>query len=387
MSTLNRLRYPGRAALPASRPIASPATVRWTAIRTRYGWLGAPVGIAVAARVFSTLLLAAVAIHRHVALIGPASIMSRWDAAWYLEIATKGYHAAPIQASALGGHHDYAFFPAWPIVIRLASLGGLLEAPYVGAILAPLLAVAAAAVIAVVLDRAFGRSAAIGGVALLSFSPAAYVFSMAYSEPLFLLAAGLAFLTTKPARRGLAAFVAMFARIAGAAIVAAEGVRFLASRGRDRGALVVALGGIAAFATWWLVVAAISGVPTGFLEGSPAWAPITGIGQVVEVLHGHDTPRLGALLFVGVVLIGALVALRHDLTLGVYALAALALGLLPGGYVGSMPRYALAAFPAYAGLASLLGRRGTIVLTLVFVVLQIAFVDLSLARVHKPIAP
>ena len=42
---------------------------------------------------------------------------------------------------------------------------------------------------------------------------------------------------------------------------------------------------------------------------------------------------------------------RRDRELSLYALACLAMTLLPGGLVSSSPRYALSAFPAFAGLA------------------------------------
>jgi hypothetical protein len=383
---MNLLRFPSRATLLRGPTVAWPFRTSPAAAWARFRWLQAPVAIAIAGRVYSTLLLAGVALHRHEHLVGPVSVTGRWDAHWYFEIAVSGYHVVPIQPSALGGHHDYAFFPLWPIALRLGSLGGVLPVAVVGVILAPLLAIAAAAVIAVVLDRAFGRSAAIGGVALLSFSPAAYVLSMAYSEPLFLLCAGLALASTPPVRRGLFVALAMLTRIAGAALVAAEGLQVIASRGRDRGALIAAAGGALAFAAWWLVVAAITGTPTGFLEGSPAWAATTGWRQVVSILGGHDRARLAQLAFAGIVLLGAVLALRRDRRLGVYAVGSVLLGLLPGGYVGSFPRYVLAAFPAYAGLSSVAGRRGTMLLTVVGAVLQIVFVSFALVRVH-PLPP
>jgi len=48
---------------------------------------------------------------------------------------------------------------------------------------------------------------------------------------------------------------------------------------------------------------------------------------------------------------GAVLVLRRDRELGIFALGVLALTLLPGGLVSSTPRYAISAFPAFAGLA------------------------------------
>jgi len=336
----------------------------------------------VASRVFSLWLLLQASLQRDLPLFGSGGIALQWDARWYLGIVANGYHAQPLQPSALGGHHDYAFFPLWPIAIKVASLG-LVPAERVAVVLAPVLFVVAAVVLAAVLARSFGRTVATGAVALLAFSPAGYTFSMAYSEPLFLLLAGLAFLSTAPARRGLVAALAMLTRIAGAALVAAEAVRFVASRGRDRGALAAAVGGTIGFVAWWLAVAAISGSPTGFLEGSPDWSVATGMADVVYVIRQADVWQLGQLAFAGLVAVGGLLAMRRDRILGLYAVAAMSLSLLPGGLVASMPRYAVAAFPAFAGLASVAGRRGTILLTILFALGQVFLVYAAFESAHR----
>jgi Gpi18-like mannosyltransferase len=51
-----------------------------------------------------------------------------------------------------------------------------------------------------VLERSFSRSTARHGLALLAFSPSAFVLSMGYSEPLFLLVGALFFMSTKGGR-------------------------------------------------------------------------------------------------------------------------------------------------------------------------------------------
>jgi hypothetical protein len=344
--------------------------VQWAGIRERHGWLVWPAAIALVSRAYSLLVIAAAAVLRHAPLFGRNGLTTAWDGQWYLEIARFGYHAQPVQRGGIGGHHDYAFFPLWPTLVRLVALGPG-DVARVAVILAPVLSVLAAIVIAAVLARPFGRSTATAGVALLMFSPGAFVLSMAYSEPLFLLLAALALLATAPARRGLLAALAMLTRIAGVAIVAAEGVRFVRSRGRDRTALLAAIGGAVGFATWWLAVALISGSPIGFLRGSPDWATATGIGSVLAVIRSGDPGMLAELGFAALVLVGAVLAMRRDLTLGVYAATAMGLALLPGGLVASMPRYALAAFPAFAGFATVTGRRGSVVLTILFAIGQI----------------
>jgi hypothetical protein len=371
-------------ALTADMPARS-ATSRLTPLVAQHGWLAIPFFGAVASRIYSTLLLQVAAHLRHQNLFGPGGITESWDSRWYTTIASTGYHAAPLQVTALGGHHDYAFFPLWPIVIRVASLAGAPTA-LAAELLSPALFCVAAVLIALVLAPTFGQAVATDATLLLAFSPGAWTFSMGYSEGLFLVVAALAFLSTGPGRRGLVVLIAGVTRIAGLPLVAVDGLRFVRSRGRDRGALAVALLGAAGFAAWWSVVALVSGDPLGFLKGSPDWSKISGLGQVVAVVTTPRPDLLVQLLVFALVAVGGIVVLRRRWELGVFTLLTLALGLLPGGFVSSMPRYALAAFPGFAGLALKAGPRGSMVLILVSAVAQVALVAGSLT-VHHRLAP
>ncbi len=313
----------------------------------------------------------------------PTEPVRAWDAGWYLQVARSGYHAAPVTLSATNAHYDFAFFPLWPAVIRLSTLG-VLPAAATSVVLANLLFIAAAVLVWKLLAERFEPALATGGVALLAFSPPAYVFSLAYSEPLFLLLAAGYFLSrTHPLRRGLTAAVAMAARISGAAIVASAALDALVTRGRERrAALLTVILGAAAFAAWWLFIAWLVHDPLGFLHGSPSWGRSSGIVQILAQVRHPDLRRLAALGFTALVLVGALLVLRRDRELGVYALVAVALGLLPGGLIASMPRYSVVAFPAFAGLAERLGRRGTLVVVILFGFAQWFFVTWSFLYPH-----
>ncbi|MEI7745374.1 MAG: mannosyltransferase family protein, partial [Chloroflexota bacterium] len=156
-------------------------------LRDRLGWAVRPTLVAVASRVFSLALLLVLGRMRHPHTWNP---MALWDGWWYLEVAEKGYHAAPVHVNtALGiGYHDFAFLPGWPMTIRLAAGVGSglgLGAPMAAAIAANLLFVLAAILIWRVLADRLGNRAADRGLALLAFAPPAFAFSMVYSEPLF----------------------------------------------------------------------------------------------------------------------------------------------------------------------------------------------------------
>ncbi len=340
--------------------------------RPGLGWVGIPALIASVSRAYSLAL---------VVLANDASSLSRrnpfdaWDAGWYLSIAGTGYHAAPVRHTVTGPHFDFAFFPLWPAAIRLSTLG-ILPDRLTAVVAANLLVVAATVLVWRLLADRFGGEVATGSILLLAFSPPAYVFSLAYSEPLFLLVAAAYFLDRGPIlRRPVLAAAAVLARIAGAAIVASAAVEAVAARGRARRVawLTVIAGGIA-FAGWWVFIALLTRDALGFLHGSPAWDRSTGLVGLVDDLRRPTVDRLAWAAFVGLAAVGSVLVLRRDRELGVFALTAIALGLLPGGVLDSMPRYAVVAFPAFAGLAGRLGRRGTLFLAFAFAVAQWAFV-------------
>jgi hypothetical protein len=74
-----------------------------------------------------------------------------------------------------------------------------------------------------------------------------------------------------------------------------------------------------------------------------------------------------------------MLVVRRDVELGVYSLGVLAISLLPGGVIYSLPRYAVVAFPAFAGLSGVLGRRGTLALVVALALAQGLFVKWAFA--------
>jgi hypothetical protein len=332
-------------------------------------WYLLPAGIAVASRLYSTAVV--LVLHSFPGM--RPELLTVWDAAWYLRIAEGGYHGGVVH-----GGHDFAFFPAWPLLIKVASLG-VFPLPETGFILANALFVVAAVVVWRVLADRLGAAIATAAVLLLAFAPSAYVFSLPYSEPLFLLAAGAYFFAPPESRRRIPAVaLAMFTRIAGAGLVAAALVRAATTTGRARAvALAAAAAGCLAFAVWWGFIAVLTQQLTGFLLGSPSWAHGgSGLTRIVVALRNPNLPRAAWLGFIALVTLGALALVRRDRELAVFALTVLALSLLPGGTVNSMPRYALSAFPAFAGLALLaerFDRRLVAVVAVLFALAQIAF--------------
>jgi hypothetical protein len=149
-------------------------------------------------------------------VLGP---LLRWDATYYLGIATDGYQ--PYLEVLRGAR--VAFFPVYPLLVR--GLGGFASD---GAAALAAVAVSLAALYAGLrlLHRLaaieLGERAAGATVVLLAFAPVAFFFSAPYTESLFLLLSVGAFLAARTGRwalAGVAAGLASGTRPTGAILV------------------------------------------------------------------------------------------------------------------------------------------------------------------------
>jgi len=360
---------------PSAQGVARRAT--WAVERLIALPLAFPIAIGLISRAYSSgLLLVAPAFRQDPLPVLTAfrSPFLAWDAQWFLSIVRWGYHASPLQAGGIDGHHDFAFYPGWPALLRFLGGLGMPIAP-TAVVAANLLFIAALVAIFAVLEHHFGTDGARRGVTLLAFSPAAYIFSMAYSEPLFLLFTGLYFLgRTRPLSPVLAG-LAMLTRVTGIAIAASAGVRWLRDR-RDWPALFTVVAAGLAFAGWLMFIWRLTGDPAGWLQGSPSWEPVLGIPAILEVFQYWYTNWLFNVAFAVVMLGGAIWLLRTNLELGVYSTVAIAMSLL-GAPVDSMPRHAMMAFPVFAFFGARLGHRKSVALAIGLAVIQIWYVGLT----------
>ena len=187
-----------------------------------------PAAAAVVAAVASRLLVFAVAFassfwlgarlqHTPLAATGAAALDAHplgfflsawrhWDAVWFLHIAENGY-----------GKHATAFFPLYPLLIRILSLGP--GRPTAAAIFISLVSFAAALLLLYRLVRdEFDSQTAFWAVAFLSFAPVSFFFQAAYSESLFLLLTIACFAAARRGRwvlAGVAGGLAALTRSAG----------------------------------------------------------------------------------------------------------------------------------------------------------------------------
>ncbi len=143
--------------------------------------------------------------------------LTSWDGWWYMGIARDGYQLAPLQLD----HHNYAFLPLYPMLVRLLS------SPFPGAdgLIAVLLSHALFARTLVLLfalgRRHIGDRKAALACFLLAISPFSAVFSMAYGESLFLVLAIGSFLAAERGNRpvsGILLALSALCRLQGAVL-------------------------------------------------------------------------------------------------------------------------------------------------------------------------
>ena len=111
---------------------------------------------------------------------------ARWDAGWYLGIATEGYSYAP--DSLRQYQQNIAFFPAYPMAIRYLSVLFGRQVLWTGVIISLVsFFVALTYFLRLSRDLLKDEDQAVTAVTLLAAYPFAVFFSAAYTEALFLL--------------------------------------------------------------------------------------------------------------------------------------------------------------------------------------------------------
>jgi hypothetical protein len=323
--------------------------------RTAGGWrgTGVAVGILALTRIVQLIMLA---------WLGGASgdgvgVRGRllvWDAGWFLKVAINGYpHGYTYDMAGQMQGNELAFFPVYPLLIRIFHALGL-DFGSAAITVSWLASVGVAVTLHLLGTSLYGRRAGWALVALCCSAPVSVVFSMAYSEGVFLaLVAGM---LVAAHRRvwwvaGLLGLGAALTRPTGAAAALALAVAaLLALRGsREKwwqpvGAALLALAGVPIFLTW-----------VGLRVGDPsAWFRIQSAGWGTSFDYGRSTIAfLGTTLSTGdgwvpvsvaLILLAALAAAVVALAgkpwppLAVYGVVAMALVYGQAGFYHSKPR-------------------------------------------------
>lgn len=322
----------------------------------RVAWIGAPLSIYLATRIVQFWLLEW--------MLPPGSLMRdkllAWDASWFVRLAEGGYpksYEYGPNGELLGS--TLAFFPGYPLLIKAVAAVTRTDHATTAIALAWIFGAAAALLLCALATRLWNRRVALALVALVCVQPMSVVFTMAYSEPMFLALVLASLLLAHKDRwllAGLFGFLAGLTRPTGAALalalLVAAVLHVRSSSGRRRflalaGAFIACLG-VPAYLTW---VGHRVGDPAGWFKvQSAGWGTSTDYGVMVFRFI-RDSFKAGdgwvqmsvAILLVaamGLVLFSGYLMVRGEIwpPLVVYGLVALALVVGQAGYYHSKPR-------------------------------------------------
>jgi hypothetical protein len=318
---------------------------------------------------------------------------ARWDAGWYRHIATHGYVDEVVGPT---GQRNLAFYPLYPLTMRLVSLSGV--DPLTAGILVSNLAFLAALLLLHRMARArFGAEAAARCIILLSVFPFSFYFSAVYSESLFLLLAVGSLYLGHQGRWAAASVCALLCgatRAPGVALAPALGLLYLERIGFDRrrvrpDVLWLGLSVLGPFLFYaylhiqfgdpWLAFKAtrVAGWWQGGFNLKPVERAVRGMRSIENLRMGQFPVVFNLNLLAAALGFASLVPVfrRQPLAWSVLATLIVASGVLqPGGW----GRYVLPAFPVFLAWAVCLNSRwaftgAVVVSTLLLALLTILY--------------
>jgi hypothetical protein len=298
-----------------------------------------------------------------------AGVWLRADALWYLRVATFGY--GPTTGPGVG---SYAFLPLFPRAVRMLRplFGG-------NEVYAALFVTNAACVLGLVLlyrfvsdliDDDTARVAVVG----LGLLPTAFFLVAPYGEPVLLASGAGALLAAQRGRYGLAALAAALAALSrpfGVLLVLPlAGMAW----GREHRAWIAPAGSAMGVLIWVALVGTSTNDPLGALHVQAMWqrtftAPWTTVAHAIPAWWSYRATEYGPYFLLDILAVAFALALAGATVvilrrrkvpapvaaglLGYGALAILAplSTPFPGRPLLSFPRFVLALFPLFVGLA------------------------------------
>jgi len=299
----------------------------------------------------------------------------QWDGWWYVAIARHGYSYRPGHMSAV------AFFPVYPLVVRLVAIPVFGNVPVAALVVSTACGLAALLLFHRWCMRRLGPAAALLAVTALAFYPYAwFLYGTAYSDALFLVFVLGAFLALEADRTVIAGSLGALATatrptavvvVIGLVAVALDrrgmiGGRRPRSRLRPAdGAVLLSISGLAVWCAW---LAIRFGNPFAFIEteGSRGWNQAPGPHTWFKSAfldHLHRWPASGWLPLVvqGMVCLGFLAAVpavsrRFGRGYGIYVFATALIPAVSTSDFMGVGRYLLPAFPVFALVGAWLER-------------------------------
>ena len=277
------------------------------------------------------------------------------DAGWYVGIAAHGYERQPFDATR---EHNWAFFPVFPLLLRLV---GKITGEYAvtGSILSSLLFLLALVQLhRLVLAFGFESADAQRSVFYLAAFPASYFFSLPFTESLFLFLSVSCFLAAKKDAWWLAGVfggLAASTRITGLCLFPALALLYW-QRYDGINANVVSLLLIpAGIVPYMIFLHRVTGNALAFFDVQAAWGHSLGIflrplweylKNPLDISFRWDFRLLNFLAALLGLACGAVLLKRKQWALATYTLLCVILPL-SAMHLQSLTRYTMIAFPIF----------------------------------------
>ncbi len=315
--------------------------------------------------------------------------LDRWDGRWYRMVARGGYLLVP------GRQSDPAFFPLYPIMLRILHAAGIGWGA-AGPLLSNLALLLGLGLFYVLTREIFSEPLARRATTYLAIFPLGYVFSMAYPESVvlvFLVAAPLAALRRHWWLAAFCAGAAALARPEG--LFLAVPLADIAWRQRQtlaptrRGAVLAAvLAPVTAIASYSLYLATVVHDPLAWSHAERAWGRQFRVSGAYEAFAhlpakvGHDPWLARDALFFFIYLVLLYAAWRVGTPLAwLVATAAIVIVPIFTGAFDSIGRFGLLAPPLFWGLAGLTKGAGSDRIVRVVLLVLLALGTASIAYV------
>lgn len=301
-------------------------------------------------------------LHSEDASLSVASVFQTWDAQHYLYLADEGYEL---------GHRSNAFYPLFPLLIRLTQYLMFGNALVAGLVLANLFSVVALVLLYLFTKQRFDERVAFwAGLFFIAF-PTSFYLHLVYTESLFLMLILGVFYCLYQEKNALLGYVSAFllplTRPQGILTAIPALYHLFAKRKQIRGVLyktfITALCFILGLFTYFLIMYLFSGSTMAGVLAQNQFASNTSIMNLIHPvewfmrnfmlvewsLHGLNSSVINRLFF-ALFLVGLYLIYKYlDRTLFVYALVVGGLTALSGDLT-SYPRYLLLVFPLFIAL-------------------------------------
>jgi len=307
-----------------------------------------------------------------------ATPLARWDGGWYVSIAENGYGPPP---RAFGEQTNHAFFPLYPLLMRLLARTTGMETSAAGNLISAASLLGAALLFAAWVRPRWGEARVRPALLALLAFPTSFFFLSVYTESILLLLALLAVVSIdrdRPAVAAAAGYLSGLTRITGVVLAPYLALSSLVKSRREGrswaralfASLVTGLPPFLGFLTFCTYFEVRFGDPFLFMKAQHNWGleektALDGPTILAKaVWSGVTTGRIfrqspvrtleGVFLLLFFLLAVRLLREKRWIE-ALYVLTTI--GLVPfTGTLESAGRYVLPAFPAFAALAGLAGR-------------------------------